>query len=106
MNAPAPQPTLTDFNIHINEANINLIGAALGNLPYAQVSGLIADLRQQVQQQQQAYAQFLLQSAANQRKAVDQDNPAPAPAAVPDPAPAPAPAAAIVEGANAVGAEA
>lgn len=40
------------YSIRVSSDNINLIGAALGKIPYEQVAPLINDLRSQVQAQQ------------------------------------------------------
>jgi hypothetical protein len=47
------------FELKVSENELNLIAGALGNMPYAQVAGLIENIRGQV-------------AAANQTKGEDQ----------------------------------
>lgn len=47
------------FELKVNEAELNLIAGALGQMPYAQVAGLIENIRNQV-------------AAANQPKGDDE----------------------------------
>lgn len=48
------------FELKVNENELNLIAGALGQMPYAQVAGLIENIRAQV-------------AAANQSKAADKE---------------------------------
>jgi len=41
------------FELKVNENELNLIAGALGNMPYAQVAGLIENIRSQVAAAQQ-----------------------------------------------------
>lgn len=41
------------FELKLNEQELNIVAAALGHLPYAQVAPLIENIKSQVAQQQQ-----------------------------------------------------
>jgi hypothetical protein len=45
------------FELKVNENELNLIAGALANMPYAQVAGLIENIRNQVVEAQQTKAE-------------------------------------------------
>ena len=40
------------FKLEVTEAELNLIGMAVGRLPFEQVAGLVANLNKQIQEQE------------------------------------------------------
>lgn len=59
------------MRLDLNEADLDLLGRALGQLPYAQVVGLINKLQSQITAQQQPSAAQAPERAAESEKGLD-----------------------------------
>lgn len=67
MTQPTPPTALSNYTLVVTGAEANLIGAALGKLPYENVAELLGKIRQQAQMQEmQANAQAAPQAKAEQ----------------------------------------